>query len=122
MRQTRTVSFRPTHENDWPAKVEEYKLKRSNTIGTITADEAFEFRQQTEPWAGYFDVFAEDKMTGMPNLPDTTDAVPYRGVVDELEAQGIFRQGSRDLTNKELCCANPFTDTRTAEMMTHAIR
>lgn len=122
MRQMRTVSFSPTAENDWPSKIQNFKLKRSNTLGTITSDEVFEFRVQTEPWAGYFDVFEEKSMPGFPVLPETVDAVPYRGVVDEMEAQGIFRQATRDLTNGDLCCGNPFSDTKFSSAMNDVAR
>merc|ERR1719401_2712118 len=114
------------HMQQWyredPLKHGRFRLKRSNSIGAGTAEEVFERRTKQEPWAGFVDVFDEFRRPGVPALPETADAVPPRGLVDEFEAQGVFRQHTEELTNKDLFCTNPWTDTTCGARMSRAKR
>jgi len=111
MRLTRTVSFVPTEESDWDLKFQKFKLRRSRSLGTITAEELVERRAIPELWAGFADIFEESRRDGFPSLPQTIPQVPARGLVDELEEKRVFNEDPAAVTNKDLFWTNPFVDT-----------
>lgn len=111
MRQARSVSFRPTEESDRSLKAQRFTLRRSHSLGTMTVEEQCERRAVEDHWAGFADIFEEKQRPGMPVLPATAVSMPYRGAVEEFEAMGVFRQHTHELTNKDLICMNPLTDT-----------
>lgn len=108
-----TISFRPTLESDSSFKEARFGLRRAKSLGTSTAEETFERRVMTkhEHREGWADIFDERSSSGLPAMPSTQCAVPARGLIDEFEAQGVFRQWSAELEDKELLLINPFTDT-----------
>lgn len=120
LRRERSVAFQPTEASDWPMKVQKFGLRRCNTLSTISAREDYMWRQQHERWDGWFDIFEEKALKGLPRLPKTKMKMPDRGLVDQFEEQTVFRPNEQELTNKQIFCANPFTDTRLGKTMTRA--
>lgn len=98
-RLTRTVSFRPTEDSDWPLKVRRHGLRRSHSLGTSIPQVLPERRWKAEPWSGFVDILDESKL---PTLPVTASAMPPRGLVDEFERRHVFLRQRYDLTNQEL--------------------
>lgn len=113
--------FGPTEANDAQVKALRFGFKRSHSLGTITARELPEYRARHESLAGFCDIVEERFSSGIPSLPIDVN-MPPRGLVDEFEGQGVFRQPSELYTNKKMMCSNPWKETKTAERLARVAR
>lgn len=106
-----TVSFVYSEDSDMSLKVQQFFLRRSNSIGTSTGEELCERRDVQEHWAGYVDVFEEGYRPGIPAMPNVVNAMPNRGVVDMLEKQLVFKAHPNVVTNQQIILVNPLQGT-----------
>jgi hypothetical protein len=104
-----------------PMHVSRFGFKRSHSLGTLTARELPEWRAKYEAATGFCDIVEERFSSGVPKLPADGE-LQARGLVDEFELQGVFRQVTDEFTNKDMFLQNPWKNTKTADRMARLAR